>query len=215
MQDYQIAIGIVGILVLVVATMRSSTAFAWGPERETFVIEEPASYVTFNSIINNSNYGDERNFLIAKGVSEDSSSWRDVVKVEEDGDYIIRLFVHNNAAGNLNLFAAGAKVQISLPSDKTDRIEVNGYISAANANPPKIWDQVVFKSDKRKFGLAYVIGSARYFTNVNPSDGFAISDDVVSSEVLVGYDQMDGSIRGCYEYSGILTIKIRATIVEG
>ncbi len=36
--------------------------FAYGPERETFTIEKPASYITFNSITNNPNYGDERNF---------------------------------------------------------------------------------------------------------------------------------------------------------
>ena len=36
---------------------------AWGPERATFTMENPATYPTFNSITNNPTIGDERDFV--------------------------------------------------------------------------------------------------------------------------------------------------------
>lgn len=35
---------------LMVASTTTALAFAWGPDRPTFTIENPAQYVTFNSI---------------------------------------------------------------------------------------------------------------------------------------------------------------------
>ena len=201
-----------GALVLGLALIVSVVTFAWGPDRPTYTIEKPSDHVTFNSITNNPNYGDERNFLIAKGASESTSSWRDLVTVDQDGEYIVRLYVHNNAAANLNLVANNTKVQVSLPNTTANSIEVNGYISASNATPSQIWDQVVFQgSSNKKIHIAYIAGSARYFNNFNPSTGFAIPDSVVTSGALVGYEKMDGNVPGCYQYSGILTIHVQVT----
>ena len=38
---------------LVAVVMVPLAIYAWGPSRETFTIEKPATYVTFNSITNN------------------------------------------------------------------------------------------------------------------------------------------------------------------
>lgn len=189
------------------------TAFAWGPERTTFTIESPATYVTFNSITNNPNYGDERNFTIARGVDEDNTKWRDTLDITTDGDYLIRIYVHNNAASNYNLVSNNTRAIASIPSELTNKVEVNGMISSANANPATIWDQVVFQSASKKFSLAYIAGSARYYNNYNASEGFALPDSIVTnSGALLGYQTMDGNIPGCYEYSGIVTLKVRATL---
>lgn len=48
---------------LALLSLSSQTALAWGPERTIFTTENPAPFNTLNSIIDNPNYGDERNFF--------------------------------------------------------------------------------------------------------------------------------------------------------
>ncbi|MDR0591392.1 MAG: hypothetical protein LBG75_02465 [Candidatus Nomurabacteria bacterium] len=192
-----------------------ASAFAWGPERTTYTIEKPADKVTFDSITNNPNYGDERNFTIARAANEASDQWRDSIDIVANQEYIIRVYVHNNAASNLGLVSTNTRVAISVPNKLADNITVNGYIMSANADPKDIWDQVVFKSASSKFSLQYVAGSARYYNNANPSAGFVLPDSIVTEGgALVGYQQMDGNVPGCYEYSGIATIKVVAKVNE-
>lgn len=51
---------------LALLSLSSQTALAWGPERTTFNTENPAPFNTLNSIIDNPNYGDERNFSVSE-----------------------------------------------------------------------------------------------------------------------------------------------------
>jgi uncharacterized repeat protein (TIGR01451 family) len=191
-----------------------ATILAWGPaDRPTYTIEKPASQVTFNSITNNPNYGDERNFTSAKLSSEGSSAWRDEINVTSNSEYSVNIYVHNNAAANLNLVATNTRAQATWPTGEANQLELNGLISADNATPRQVWDQVVFKNESKKFKLVYVSGSARYYNNANPSNGFAISDDVVKAGgALLGYQSMDGKIPGCFQYSGVLNIKVRSVM---
>jgi uncharacterized repeat protein (TIGR01451 family) len=200
-----------GVLSVV---MVSAVALAWGPERPTFTKQNPASYVTFNSITN-SDYGDERNFVLAKATGEASNTWRDSIDVQPDQTYTVRMLVHNNAAANLGLKAENTTVRVSVPNKATNNsIRVDGFVSASNSNPATVWDQVTFNSD-RDFQMAYVAGSARYYNNVNPSSGFSIPDSVISSAgALVGYESMNGVVQGCYEYSGILSVTLRAIVSQ-
>jgi uncharacterized repeat protein (TIGR01451 family)/LPXTG-motif cell wall-anchored protein len=195
------------------AVLIPTAIFAWGPaDRPTYTIEKPADHVTFNSITNNPNYGDERNFTTAKLSSEGSNAWRDEINVTGNAEYSVNIYVHNNAASNLNLVANSTKAQVTWATGEANRVELNGIISAANASPREVWDQVVFKSDTQKFKLVYVSGSARYYNNVNPTNGFAIGDDVVKAGALLGYKSMDGNIPGCFQYSGVLNVKVKAVV---
>src|SRR5687768_17211594 len=54
---------------LFVATLVPATLFAWGPDRPTYTMENPAPHVTFNSMTNNPNYGDEREFVTVKDLT--------------------------------------------------------------------------------------------------------------------------------------------------
>ena len=185
---------------------------AWGPERETFTIEKPATFITFDSITNNPNYGDERNFLIAKDASNTGAGgWQDTINVQDGKEYILRLYVHNNAAANYNLVAKNTRVKVNVPNTMAKSHQLDGFITADNATPKKIWDSVVLKGDK-DFTLTYVAGSAKYHNNVNPGTGFPLADSIVTSAgALVGYKSMNGDVPGCFEYSGIATLKVRAT----
>ena len=197
---------------LAIVILGGGFALAWGPERQTYTIEKPADKVTFNSITNNPNHGDERNFILARRVDEGADKWRDDLEVASDGEYVVRMYVHNNAAANLKLVAKNVRAAVSIPSQTANKITVQGQISSDNASPKQIWDQVVFKSASKKFNIAYIAGTARYYTNANPNTGFAISDSLSSNAgAQLGYDKMNGDIPGCFQYSGVLTFRLKVT----
>lgn len=197
---------------LVAVVLPASMLFAWGPERETFTIEKPATFITFNSITNNPNYGDERNFVIAKDAAiTGAGGWQDNITIEDGKEYIVRMYVHNNAAANYNLVAKNTRVMANVPNTSAKSHQLDGFISADNATPKKIWDSVKFNSSK-DFTLKYLAGSARYHNNVNAATGFALPDSIVTSTgAQVGYKSMNGDVPGCFEYSGIATFRVKAT----
>lgn len=147
---------------LLAAVLVPSVLLAWGPDRTTFTMDKPASYVTFNSIVDNPGVGDERNFTRIRETGSDT--WSDTATIQEGKEYTIRMYVHNNAASNLNLVATNVRAALNLPLNTyTTDFTVNGFISADNAKPAKVWDQVIVRSDK-EFRLQVV--SAKYFNNV-------------------------------------------------
>lgn len=198
------------VLPVVLVITFAITALAYGPERKTYTIEKPADRITFNSITNNPNYGDERNFVIAKDAANTSAGgWSDEIKVKDGKEYIIRMYVHNNAAENLNLTATNTRVKANVPTSYAKSHQIDGFITADNATPKEIWDSVVLKGDK-EFIVQFVGGSARYHNNINPNSGFSLSDGIVTSKgVQVGYEKMDGKVPGCFRFSGIATFKVK------
>lgn len=196
---------------LAAVVLPASLIYAWGPERETFTIEKPATFITFNSITNNPNYGDERNFVIAKDAANTSpGGWQDNITIEDGKEYLVRMYVHNNAADNLNLVAKNTRVMANVPNTLANSHQIDGFITADNAKPTKIWDSVVFKSGQN-FTLKFISGSARYHNNVNAATGFTLPDSIVTSGgALVGYKSMNGDVPGCFQYSGIATFRLKA-----
>lgn len=199
-----------GALVAVAAIVVPAVVNAWGPTRQTFTVEKPADYVTFNSITNNPNYGDERNFVTIKdAANQNKGGWTDDIKVKNGKEYYVRMYVHNNAAENLKLVAENTVAQFNVPSHEAKRIQIDGYLSASNAKPGKVWDQAVFTADSN-FKLDYVKGSATYTNNVF-TGGTKLSDAVVTSGAKLGYDKLDGKIPGCFKYDGFVIFKVKAT----
>ena len=205
--------------VAVIAATSALVAFAWGPSRTTYTMAKPADHITFNSIVdNNKEVGDERYFVSASEYTGDASKnhWTDSTEVENGKEYVVRMYVHNNAASNLNLVAENVRAYVVLPTDTSTSITVNGKISSSNANPTTVWDQTTFKSKNgEKFNLAYVKGSAKYY---NTKDrklrtfnlDTANNDLFTNKGMLLGYDKMDGKIPGCSEYSGYVTFHVKA-----
>ena len=65
----------------------------------------------------------------------------------------------------------------------------------------------------KNFTVSYVAGSAKYYNNVNPSNGFALPDSIVNNTgAKLGYEQMDGKIPGCFQYAGYVTVKVKAQV---
>lgn len=203
---------VVGLLAVfaVIAGVGGATALAYGPERQTFTIQKPATFVTFNAITNNPNYGDERNFsLIKDAANTTAGGWADEVTVQDGKEYLVRVYVHNNAAANLGLVAKNTRISSNVPTTTGTSVQIANNVIADNANPGKVWDEVVLKSDKR-FNIAYVAGSARYFNNKFPAEGLALPDSIVTAAgAKVGYEKLDGNVPGCFEFSGIATYRVK------
>lgn len=180
---------------------------AWGPTRQTFTIEKPATYVEFNSITNNPNIGDERNFV---GIREKGTTglWQDKVKAQPGKEYVVRMYVHNNAAENLNLMARDVNAMFYLPNTSAKSHQVNGFLRSSNAKTKEIYDHATFTGDEN-FKIAYVDGSIKYYNNAN-GNGFNIPDSLFTSAgAKLGYKKMDGNIPGCFQYAGYLTFTVR------
>lgn len=189
-----------------------AAVLAWGPSRTTFTEAVPATYVTFNSITDNSVYGDERNFVTIKDAANTANGgWSDNLTVEPGKEYVVRMYVHNNAAQNLNLVAENVRASASVPTTTGKSVSISGFINSSNANPTQVWDDVTLNANQ-DFNLAYVSGSASYHNNSigKAPQGIALPDSIVTNAgALLGYDKLDGKIPGCYQYSGYVYFKVK------
>lgn len=191
-------------------------ATAWFPERPTYTIQNPAPHVTFNSITNNPNEGDERAFFEVKDAAHtQTDGFAGSINNLNDGqELLLRVYVHNNAADNLNGtnldgsgVARNTKVRIHLPTATANALRANAYISADNAQPREVADHIDI-SDDGAFKLEYVPGSARQYTNAVPN-GITLNDSIVTTGAPIGYTQADGNVPGCFQYSSIVTVKVK------
>lgn len=186
---------------------------AWGPDRPTYTIAHPADHITFNSITDNPNIGDERNFV---GIRENGTTgqWQDTQNVEAGKEYVVRMYVHNNAASNLNLVAENVTAKFNLPTNTAKSIQVNGFLDSSNATPTEVYDHATFASTQ-DFNLAYVPGTLKFYNNVFGSTGTPISESAFTSAgAKLGYDKLDGKIPGCFQYAGYLTFIVKPQVAQ-
>jgi len=184
-------------------------AVQWGPQRPTFTWAKPATYVTFNSIVDNPDpsIGDERFFVSARdAASSDTLTYTKNLTVKDNQEVLVRVFFHNNAAKDLNLVATNTKLKVVLPAGQSTNPQAVGYISADNANPKEVWSTMDFKGDK-PFSMQYVSGSAQLWTQY--VTGVKVSDDIVTSGAVIGTKGTDGKVPGCAEFSGFVTFKVK------
>jgi len=196
------------IAMIAAAVIVPTTLLAWGPDRETYTIESPADHITFNSITNNPNIGDERNFV---GIRETGTTnkWSDDITVEAGKQYTVRMYVHNNAAANLNLVAENVTAMFNLPTTTGTSIRVDGYLSSTNATPTEVYDSATFTSSNN-FNLAYVSGSLKYENNSFGATGTALPESIFTSAgAKLGYSALDGKIPGCFQYAGYVTFTVK------
>ncbi|HET6746955.1 MAG TPA: isopeptide-forming domain-containing fimbrial protein [Candidatus Saccharimonadales bacterium] len=196
------------VAIVAAAIVVPATLFAWGPDRPTYTINNPADHITFNSITDNPSIGDERNFV---GIRENgsNSTWSDNITVQPGKEYVVRMYVHNNAASSLNLVAQNVTAKVNLPTNTAKSLQVNGFINSTNASPQEVYDHAVMNSDK-DFNLAYQAGTLKYFTNASGANGFDIPESVFTSAgAKLGYDKLDGKIPGCFQYAGYLTFVVK------
>lgn len=179
---------------------------AFGPDRPTYTMAVPADHVTFNSITDNPVAGDERAFM--KGAKPGASGFTDPVTGVVDGEEVtVEMYVHNNAASNLNLKATNTTVRVALPTGSKQTQTLTGYVSADNATPKTVSDTLDITGANNGFmEIAYVPGSASFKNNKGT---FPLSDSIVTTGTQVGYDSMNGVVPGCTEFSGWVTMRVK------
>lgn len=218
--------GAILIVAVFLAFHGIGIANAWGPERTTFTMEAPASYVTFNSITDNQSsesvgIGDERNFVRVRKAGE--TTFTDSVEIT-DADALsgqvfeVYVFYHNNAASNYHLTAENTKVFAYFPGiiSGNSTAETGAKISASNANPTSVWDEADFVN-RSSVGvrLRYVEDSATIYWNGGRTTA-QISENLFTNGALIGYCAedatnctLDGEVPGCAEYSGYIIYKVK------
>ena len=197
---------------VLVAAVAPALVWAWGPARPSFTIEKPADYITFNSITNNPVIGgDEKDFVGIREVGS-NAKWTNNMKVQNGKEYYVRMYVHNNAASNLNLVAENVVAKLNVPTTTAKNVTVQGQISASNAKPNTVWDEAAFSSDN-DFNLAYVAGSVLFENNGMGTT--KLPDSIVNNTgAKLGYDKLDGKIPGCFQYAGYVTVKVKAQVSQ-
>jgi uncharacterized repeat protein (TIGR01451 family) len=207
-------LAVIGIVVAVPVTAMAS----WSPDRPALTYNGPgtpgADHVVFNSFTNTPSVGDERIFFAGKDAANTANGgYQDAITVNPNQEILLRVYIHNNADPSLNASGAGiarnTKVRIFLPTASDRAMRAISYISADNANPGTVSDTVDFNTaGAGAFSLSYVAGSATMYNNAHPA-GTPVNDSIVGAGAPVGYEQMDGNLPGCFQYAGLVTIKVK------
>lgn len=194
---------------------------AWGPERPTYTMENPADHVTFNSITNNSAIGDEREFvrIVDKAAG---GKYVTEMEIEANKDYEVYIYYHNNASRTLNDkahnykgVAYNTKLATDFPSKLAagERGQVYASISSPTATPEKVWDEA-FITAKEDMTLHYVTGSAKIHNSWD-TNGAIVPTYMFSPEgTYLGMNELNGMIFGCGEFSGHIIYTIRTKIAN-
>ena len=174
--------------------------------------------VTFNSYTNGV-IGDERNFVRAIAVGDTSNVWKsNEITVEDGKEYIVSLYAHNNNPNGK--VAENTTLHYTLPTQAGTSLSVQGSIDSTNANPTRVYDDVVFKSaDGSSFYLDYLEGTAT--TKNSLGQTFGISDNIITlNGVKLGVDASSkavnnsGNVPGCFAYNTYTYIHVKAHYVN-
>lgn len=192
----------------------------WGPKnRPTYTWSNPADHVTFNSMTDNPEIGDESNFVRVRKVGS-QEKFSNNVTVEPGSEYEVFVYYHNNASAKLNDGDhRGIAQNVRLRMDKiTDRLEaghaavIKGTISASNATPKEVWSTSYLHA-KETVSLRYVPNSAK-LSNSGSLNGSTLNDDALFGKdggTFLGYTKNYwGAIPGCNEYAGYVKFRIKA-----
>lgn len=205
------------VIALVITILVPLVAFAWGPNRATFTQENPAGYVTFNSITNNPKYGDERNFFRVRDVAS-GQSYGDDATLQAGKTYEALIFYHNNAKTELNASGQGvaqnayARAQMpALVRANNNNTPAMAYVGASNANPAQVHDHITLKNPSATdIAIRYIPGSVKIASN-GAVNGQALGDNLFKEGgAKLGYSSLNGSLPGCDQYSGYITFQFVA-----
>jgi uncharacterized repeat protein (TIGR01451 family)/LPXTG-motif cell wall-anchored protein len=198
------------------AVLVPAALLAWGPsDRPTFTMAHPSDHVTFNSITDNVDVGDERNFVRIREAG--AATFQDEVQVQPGKEYDVSVFYHNNAATILNDaehnyagIATGAKARVEMPDSAKagEKVHVTGYVSATNAQPQQVWDEA-YMTSASDVALRYVQNSAKVITK-GAINGQAVPETLYTTGANLGFNAQDGKVPGCNDFEGWIVFRVKA-----
>ena len=202
------------VAMIAAAIIVPVAVFAYGPERPVFTGDSPAPYVTFNSIKDNPDVGDERNFVRIRPSGE--GNYRENADLQAGKTYDVMVYYHNNAKTSLNASGAGIarNVMLRMQMESTvaanSKTNVSGFISASNANPTEVYDSAsLTNTSAGAMDLSFVAGSAKVTSN-GAVNGATLPDSVFSTGTKLGFESLDGNLKGCNEFAGYVIFKVKA-----
>lgn len=187
----------------------------FGPDRPTIAYTPGVSgfdYVTFNSFTGVPNgIGDEREFVRGKIVGVGSTTIDPIENVKDGDELYITVYVHNNAKGSLGVLgeAQNLRAKVDMPAGSSTSHEIKGTIAASNANPVSVYDTITINGSEA-FELEYVPGSATMITNA--LNYVSVNDGLVTNGADIGYDALDGTMPGCFEFSGWVNFRVKVKV---
>ncbi len=215
------------LAIIAAAVVVPASLLAWGPGRDEIDPETGADHVVFNSITNNPNYGNERQFITVReaGNTSESNYFRNDITVQPGKEYEVRVLIHNDANTDRydgthegypkkDLRAINTTLKTAISPDTGTSSAITAYLSADNATPQKIWSDIKFNSGNgQQFNLAYIQGSARIYNNgyAAGGEGKPFSDMMTTqSGAKVGFEKEgDGIVPGCYHYISYVYFKVK------
>ena len=212
------------VVLLVLFLMPVTEVWAWGPERETYTMEEPADYATFNSITNNPTLGDERDFVRVGEINPDKTTLGNEVEVVPGKQYTVYIYYHNNASTTFNDSAhdnVGIAVRTRMASSFSTVITpdekgvITATITADNTDPESVWDEAYMTTVSGKVLLHYVEGSAKIYNGWDTNGSVLPSSLFTEEGTLLGCDELNGAIPGCEEYHGSVSYVLQAEELAG
>ncbi|MBR2837118.1 DUF11 domain-containing protein [Candidatus Saccharibacteria bacterium] len=221
----KLKLAIATLSVTTMATIAAAIpASAWGPERPTFTMAEPATYPTFNSITDNPTIGDERDFVRVGEINAEVTDLKDEVEIIPGKQYLVYIYFHNNASATYNdkehnrsgiAFQTRMSSSFSTVITPAERGTITGTITAENSNPLSVWDEAYMTTSTDKVLLHYVPGSAKIYNDWGTNGSVMASSLFTEGGTLLGLNALNGIIPGCEEYHGVVTYVLQAEELGG
>ncbi len=173
------------------------------------------SRIILNSVSDNPDIGDEKNFLLAQQLENDSDGiWHTgQIDVKSPGEYLLKLYVCNNHPNGYQAMAKGVRVVFDIPKTKAKALEVAGRIFSRNTEPQNYLSKIVFKSENHVFHLECGQEPAILYNGGIGKDGFSLGNMAIKQPlnqgVQIGYDDFDGRIPGGKKYASNILLKVR------
>ena len=208
----------------------TAPAQAWGPERQTFTMNNPASYPTFNSITDNPTIGDERDFVrigelhSAGDTNPIPTTLSNTTEIIPGHQYLVYIYVHNNASATYNDKAhnnVGVALQTHLSTAFSTIVTpskpgtVSATVTASNATPESVWDEASMTTTYDKVLLSYLTGSAKIYNDWGLNGSVMPNALFTEAGSPLGLNALNGVIPGCEEYHVIVSYVLEAKELSG
>ena len=202
------------VAMIAAAIIVPVAVLAYGPERPTFTGAHPAPYVTFNSITDNPDVGDERNFVRIRPAGQ--GTYGENVNLQSGQTYDVMVYYHNNASSGLNASGVGIAKDVALRMQMSANVagnsstKVTGFINSSNAQPAEVYDSAnVTNPTGAAMDLSFVANSAKVTSN-GAINGSTLPDSVFTTGAKLGFNGQDGTVPGCNEFAGYVIFQVKA-----
>lgn len=180
----------------------------WGPARDVATDSKRPVAAMLNSVVDDPDFGDERRFMVVRLAGDPDADWRNSVVAVPGKDYEVAVIVNNDAAEGGDT-ASDVRLRVQMPGVAKGSAPSHAFVTS-NVAPNEIWDGVnyVGEDPELEFALRYVASSAVLHSE-GGANGTVLSDDIFTTGVELGCDQLDGTLPAGERCRSWVTFEIR------